>query len=163
MITFNIQADNGNYYRGHKPSNKCGNCWSDEEDALVLTIEQAREIANAWCGFMKIIISCKSNPISNEEFQRELFCAKGGRWYDYKPKEKDESIKCGIAKVDSIISTSIKVANDKYEFQYRVNDYRIHVLRYGEPWLIIEKGHKAISALMDLVVELEEKNQKLKN
>jgi len=82
MITFNLQTNNGNYYRGHEPSNH-GNCWSSEEHALVLTIEQARAIASAWPGYMKISISVKSEPISEEKFLRELYCIGGGSWHDW--------------------------------------------------------------------------------
>lgn len=84
MITFNIRAHNGNYYRGHAPSNSYGNCWGDEKDAVVFTIEQARELVAAWRGYLGIVISVKSEAISDEIFQHEIFCAKGGSWYDYK-------------------------------------------------------------------------------
>jgi hypothetical protein len=84
MITFNLQSHNGKYYRGHEPSN-LGNCWNDkEENALVLPIEWAKMIAEAWPWHTKIVISVKSDPISYDQFKRELFCAKGGNWYDYK-------------------------------------------------------------------------------
>ncbi len=83
MITFNVQAHNGNYYRGHEPSNTYGNCWGDEKDALVFTIEQARSLVEAWRGYLKIVISISAEPISDLAFRRELFCAKGGSWYDY--------------------------------------------------------------------------------
>ena len=90
MITFNMQAGNGNYYRGHEPANGYGNCWGDEEVALVFTIEQARELVSAWRGFLKIVIAVSSIPVSDGVFKRELFCAKGGRWYDWVcPAEKD--------------------------------------------------------------------------
>ena len=92
MITFNIQAHNGNYYRGHKPANKHGNCWSGEqEDALVFTIEQARELVKAWQGYLEIVISVAAEPISDDQFKHELFCSKGGRWYDYNRNQDDES------------------------------------------------------------------------
>jgi len=84
MITFNVQAHNGNYYRGHEPSNRYGNCWCVEQDgALVFTIEQARSLVEAWRSFLKIVVSVSAEPISAEAFKHELFCAKGGRWYDY--------------------------------------------------------------------------------
>ena len=83
MITFNVQADNGNYYRGHEPVNGYGNCWGDEEVALVFTIEQARELVEAWPGHLNIVISVKSVPMTDETFGRELFCIGGGSWYDY--------------------------------------------------------------------------------
>ena len=92
MITFNVQAHNGNYYRGHAPSNGYGNCWGYEQDALVFTIEQARELVAAWKGYLKIVISTKSEPMTDEEFKHELFCAKGGHWYDYEEIETIEKI-----------------------------------------------------------------------
>jgi len=51
------------------------------------------------------------------------------------------------------IYLSIPVSDGKYTFISYVDDWRIHCLRYGEPWMIFEKGHKAISSLMH---ELEE-------
>jgi hypothetical protein len=38
----------------------------------------------------------------------------------------------------------IAVADGKYTFLVPPNDYKIHVLRYGEPWLVIEDGSNAI-------------------
>ncbi len=91
MITFNIRACNGNYYRGHKPSNKYGNCWGDEVDATVFTIEQARELVAVWPGYLGIVISVNSDePITDDVFRRELFCSKGGSWYDELPDQKDQ-------------------------------------------------------------------------
>lgn len=52
---------------------------------------------------------------------------------------------------------SISVENGKYTFQTAKDDYRIHVLRYGEPWLVIDEGSKAVLALMQAVRALEEK------
>lgn len=84
MITFNIQTHNGNYYRGHKPSNSYGNCWcGKQEDALVFTIEQARELVKVWKGFLQIVIALSANPMKQTDFKHELFCAKGGSWYDH--------------------------------------------------------------------------------
>lgn len=83
MITFNLRAHNGNYYRGHEPSNHSGNCWSDLEHALTFSIGQAREIANAWKGHMNIVISLSSEPMTDKAFEREVFCAKGGNWFDW--------------------------------------------------------------------------------
>lgn len=80
MITFNVRANNGNYYRGHEPSNS-GNCWSDEERALVMTIQQARKLVRVWPSYLNIVISVKAEPITDEQFERELFCASGGSWY----------------------------------------------------------------------------------
>lgn len=80
MITFNLKAHNNNYYRGHEPSNR-GNCWDDEEHALTFSIEHARQIASAWPGHIGIVISVKDTPITDEAFERELFCAAGGEWH----------------------------------------------------------------------------------
>ncbi len=85
MITFNLQANNKNYYRGHEPSNNSGNCWTgDECRALSFSIEQARTMAKAWRGHLNIIISLNAEAISDSEFQREVFCAGGGNWHDWK-------------------------------------------------------------------------------
>lgn len=83
MITFNAQAHNGNFYRGHEPANGYGNCWGDEEVALVFTIEQARRLYQAWPGRLKIVIAVKAVPMTDAEFEHELFCARGGTWYGY--------------------------------------------------------------------------------
>lgn len=49
-------------------------------------------------------------------------------------------------------------ADSKYTFYIPNGDYRVHILRFSEPWVVIEKGHKAISTLMH---ELEEAREKL--
>lgn len=53
----------------------------------------------------------------------------------------------------------ITVLDGKYTFQTIPGDYRIECLRYGEPWLVFEAGHKAILALMGEIDELREKYQ----
>lgn len=87
MLTFNIRARNGNYFRGHESSNKYSNCWGDREVALTLSIEQARQLIAAakWLLDCDIVIAMKSEPISNEEIQREVFCLKGGYRDNFKP------------------------------------------------------------------------------
>lgn len=90
MITFNIRAHNGNFYRGHEPSNSHDNCWGDEYDALVFTIEQARQLVEAWRRYLEIVISVKAESIPDKQFKRELFCAKGGSWYDYEREQKEK-------------------------------------------------------------------------
>ena len=40
------------------------------------------------------------------------------------------------------------VCDGKYTFISEPNDYRIFVLRYGEPWLAIEHGSRAVDALL---------------
>jgi len=88
MITFNVQAHNSNYYIGHEPSNHSGNCWGDEDHALVLSIEQARALVEAWPGQMKIVISVKMSQMSPDAFERELFCARGGCWYVWPHRDR---------------------------------------------------------------------------
>ena len=83
-ITFNVQAHNGNYYIGHEPANGKGNCWGDQKDALVFTIEQARELIKVWARYLTIVIAVESVPIIDEYFQTELYCIRGGSWYAYK-------------------------------------------------------------------------------
>lgn len=46
------------------------------------------------------------------------------------------------------IICKITLNEGKYTFINYKDDWRIYCLRYGEPWVIFEKGHKAISALM---------------
>jgi hypothetical protein len=55
----------------------------------------------------------------------------------------------------------IVVANGKYTFRKIDGDWRIHVLRYGEPWLVIEKDHNAIATLLFETERLTEKLKKL--
>jgi len=87
MITFNIQARNKNYLMSQKPHS--GNCWTGEvEDALVLTIEQARALVESWHGYLNIVIAVSAEPITDAQFKRELFCVQGGKWFDY-PGRKD--------------------------------------------------------------------------
>lgn len=85
MITFNLQASNGNYYFGHEPGNG-GSPWTgDQWKALVLTLDQARQLVREWrgCG-MSIVISVESEPITDQQFLQECFCARGdGDWHDY--------------------------------------------------------------------------------
>ncbi len=83
MITFNLRAHNGNYYCGHEPSNDHG-VWGDQDHALVLSIEQARAMAKAWRGHLNIIIAIESEAMAETDFHREVFCAGGGNWYDWK-------------------------------------------------------------------------------
>lgn len=81
MITFNVRARNGHFYCGHEPGHVSGNCWGDEDKALVLTLNQARRLCRVWPGYLKIEIAVKSIPIADEHFEQELFCASGGEWY----------------------------------------------------------------------------------
>lgn len=47
----------------------------------------------------------------------------------------------------------LEIENGKYTFYIPENDYRVHILRCGEPWVIVEAGSKAIAYLL---YELEE-------
>ena len=81
MITFNLKAGNSNYLKTHAPSGS--NCWGDEDEALVLTLDQAREIIEE-CKFYshpQIVISRKSTPITDDDYHQELFCIKGVNWF----------------------------------------------------------------------------------
>lgn len=46
------------------------------------------------------------------------------------------------------IIQKITVGEGKYTFIKYKNDWHIHCLRYGEPWIIFGKGHNAVNALM---------------
>lgn len=89
MLTFNIRLSNGNFFRGYAPSNKFSNrVCGDQIDAMDLSIEQAR-LAYTYLGYRSsIVISPASVPATNEVFEKELFCLKGGNWYNY---EKDKN------------------------------------------------------------------------
>ena len=93
MITFNIQARNGNYLRSHNSSNRHSNCWSGErgkeDEVLTLTLEQAREILKEpWLRHnCNIVLTLESEPLTDGQYQHELFCIRGGKWYDYKGEE----------------------------------------------------------------------------
>lgn len=49
----------------------------------------------------------------------------------------------------------IQVDQAKYTFQIPEGEWRVQVLRYGEPWLFIEQGHNAIHSLMNEVIYLQ--------
>lgn len=51
----------------------------------------------------------------------------------------------------------IKVLDGKYEFVDVMSESRIDILRHGQPWLTIEKGARAIAALMLEYEELRTK------
>ena len=88
MLTFNLRAANGNYYRGHKPDNYHGNCWASERHhALTLNLEQSRRMVghkSNCCSQVDIIIATENEPISDEECDREMFCLDGGYYYNWK-------------------------------------------------------------------------------
>jgi hypothetical protein len=90
MTTFNLQDSVGNYYFGYEPGNR-DMVWTDDVwKALILTIDQARELMKLWPGRgFQIVISVESDAIDDAQFQQELFCAKGeGRWCDYVNQEE---------------------------------------------------------------------------
>lgn len=49
-------------------------------------------------------------------------------------------------------------SDGKYRFFVPVGDYKVHVYRHGEPWLVLEQGSKAILGLM---MDLELAREKL--
>lgn len=49
----------------------------------------------------------------------------------------------------------VVVGGGKYTFQMVDDDWRITVLRYGEPWMHIESGHKAVTSLMGALEDAE--------
>lgn len=59
-------------------------------------------------------------------------------------------------------SAKVEVNDKKYTFIVPEGDWRVHVLRYGEEWLVIEQGHNAVLALMMEVEELREELDKLR-
>ena len=50
----------------------------------------------------------------------------------------------------------LEVDNGKYTFFVPPNDYKIHVLRYGEPWLEISQGSNAIWSLIAELIDARE-------
>jgi hypothetical protein len=42
----------------------------------------------------------------------------------------------------------LAIENGKYTFVKPANDYRVHVLRHGEPWVVIEQGCNAVFSLL---------------
>lgn len=84
-LTFNLIANNGNCYRGHEPKNGYSNCWSSDGcDALVFTLKQIRQFI--YLRRMGNIEICplETQPLTDEQFDRELWCAEGHSWYDYR-------------------------------------------------------------------------------
>lgn len=48
----------------------------------------------------------------------------------------------------------ISVYDGKYEFVVNPGDHwAVSVLRHGEPWLVIQKGHKAVMQLVDTAID----------
>ncbi len=61
------------------------------------------------------------------------------------------------------ISYKLPVDSGKYTFIVYEGDWRIHVLRYSEPWMIIEKGHNAIFSLLYEAIEAKDELKALKD
>jgi hypothetical protein len=53
------------------------------------------------------------------------------------------------------VRLSLEVGDGKYTFELHEGDYRVHVLRYGEPWLRVEEGSTALATLLWEVDELK--------
>ena len=63
QLTFNLQARNGNYYCGNKPKPYVGNCWcNNRSQALVFTLEEARNMLNRWPGCNIVIATTNKGP-----------------------------------------------------------------------------------------------------
>jgi hypothetical protein len=58
---------------------------------------------------------------------------------------------------DTMYTEGVTVDSGKYRFFAPEGDYRIHVHRGGQPWLLIEAGHKAILAMMYELADAREK------
>lgn len=54
------------------------------------------------------------------------------------------------------------VYDGKYTFVQSDNDYRVKCLRYGEQWMVIEKGSNAINALLYEFSNIKAENKRLK-
>lgn len=55
------------------------------------------------------------------------------------------------------MSTSkVAVDNGKYTFEVPDGDWRVHVKRHEEPWLVIEQGSKAIAAMASELADAKE-------
>jgi hypothetical protein len=67
--------------------------------------------------------------------------------------EKEVSDMGGVSRTE----TRISVYDGKYTFVREEGDYRVEILRHGEPWVIIEKGSNAINQLLEEFIELRER------
>lgn len=47
-----------------------------------------------------------------------------------------------------VVSDWLEIERGKYAFSVPEGDYRVHVRRYGDRWLIIEEGAKAVHSMM---------------
>lgn len=57
---------------------------------------------------------------------------------------------------------TVRVDNGKYTFIQPEGDYRPHILRYGEPWVVVEQGGNAVLALMYALDEARSEIARLK-
>ena len=94
MLTFNLQSDiNGNYFRGNKPSNSAGNCWSTHQSrALVLTLAQVRKLRAVLGRGTVVIDPTDTPPLTAEVFDRELYCEETNKhWCTYRDDNYDRT------------------------------------------------------------------------
>lgn len=59
------------------------------------------------------------------------------------------------------VEMHIEVYDGKYTFIQYKKDWKVHCLRYNEPWMVFEEGNGAILALMLEYQEKQEQIQKL--
>ena len=55
----------------------------------------------------------------------------------------------------------ITICSGTYTFILYKNEWRVHCLRYDEPWMIFEQGHKALIAIMCTLQDAEEYAEQL--
>jgi hypothetical protein len=60
------------------------------------------------------------------------------------------------------IHLQVVTPDKKYTFISYNDDYVIHCLRYGQPWMTFAKGHKAISSLLHIIDSLTAERDRLK-
>jgi hypothetical protein len=61
------------------------------------------------------------------------------------------------------IHLQVVTPDKKYTFISYNDDYVIHCLRYGQPWMTFAKGHKAISSLLHIIDSLTAERDRLRN
>lgn len=83
-ITFNLQsAITRNYFRGSKPSNDAGNCWTTHAScALVFTIAQVRKMRASLSHGSIIIEPTDREPLTDLQFDHELYCIVTDKHWD---------------------------------------------------------------------------------
>ena len=50
----------------------------------------------------------------------------------------------------------VELVDEEYTFILYTDDHRIHVQRYGDPWIVIDEGHEAVLALMRELSDAQE-------